>query len=232
LNSSRRTLLHAGVAATAMAAASAAGSLLRPHELIADQLPPMDLAGGIPTSFGDWQQSTSGTQAIVNPQVESALQSIYSQLFNRTYYDARHRHLVMLAIAYGRQQSDALAVHLPDICYPSQGFEVRETRRETLDLGTHSIPVRRLVTAAPRRPEPLTYWTTVGNQAADGTLQRKLIQMRYGLRGLVPDGLVFRVSSIGVEPDAEFLIQQQFVQALVKAVPESLRERLVGRPSP
>lgn len=213
-----------------MLAASATGSLLKPRELIADQLPPIDLAGSIPPVFGDWRQVSSGAQ-IVNPQVETALHDIYSQLLGRTYVNARTRRTVMLAIAYGRTQSDALAVHLPDVCYPSQGFDVRETRREMLDLGTHHIPVRRLVTEAPRRPEPLTYWTTVGDHAADGTLQRKLIQMRYGLRGQVPDGLVFRVSSIGSEADAEFLVQQQFVQDLAAAVPDTLRPRLFGGPS-
>ena len=55
--------------------------------------------------------------------------------------------------------------------------------------------------------------------------------MRYGLRGLVPDGLIFRVSSVGSEPEAEFRIQQEFVLDLVAAIPGSLRDRLVGRPS-
>ena len=43
---------------------------------------------------------------------------------------------------------------------------------------------------------------------ADGGLQRKLAQMHYGLRGLVPDGLVFRVSTIGDRFDEEFGLQQ------------------------
>ncbi len=207
-----------------MLAASAAGSLFKPRDLVADQLPAIDLAGNIPSIFGDWRQMLSGAQAIVNPQAEAALRDIYSQLLSRTYLHVRKQHAVMLAIAYGRNQSDTLAVHLPDICYPSQGFEVRQNRRGQLDVGSHRIPVRQLVTEAPRRQEPLTYWTTVGDEAADGGLRRKLVQMRYGLRGLVPDGLIFRVSSVGSEPEAEFRIQQEFVLDLVAAIPDSLRD--------
>ena len=106
---------------------------------------------------------------------------------------------------------------------------MRQARRETLDVGDHRIPVRKLVTASASRPEPLIYWTTVGDEVVDGTLQRKLVQMGYGLRGQVPDGLVFRVSSIGSEPDAEFRLQHEFVLTLVAVLPDSLRPRLVGR---
>ena len=70
------------------------------------------------------------------------------------------------------------------------------------------------------------------DNAADGGLQRKLAQMRYGMQGLVPDGLVFRVSSIGEAFDEEFRIQHEFVQALAAAVPTSLRRRLMGSERP
>lgn len=228
----RRDFMVRAVAASAlMGSASVAGTLLTPTKRIAEMWPPIDLEHGIPRSFGDWRLLAGGARAIVNPQTQAKLDDIYSELLNRNYVHDKTRRMVMLSIAYGRQQSDSLSVHLPDICYPAQGFEVREVRHVPLDVGGGQlIPVRRLVTEAPQRPEPLTYWTTVGERAADGGLQRKLEQMRYGLKGLVPDGLVFRVSSIGDQYDAEFGMQQAFVQALTAAVPAGLRRRLVGSP--
>jgi EpsI family protein len=218
------------VAASAlMGGASMAGTLLTPTRRMAELLPPIDLKGGIPDNAGAWQMSKGGLRAIVNPQTQTKLDDLYSELLSRSYEHAQTRRIVMLSIAYGREQSDGLSVHLPDICYPAQGFEVREVRHVSLDVGEGLlVPARRLVTQAPQRPEPLTYWTTVGERAADGGLQRKLAQMRYGLRGLVPDGLVFRVSSIGDRYDEEFELQQDFVRSLAAAVPPALRRRLMG----
>lgn len=228
----RALLLHAGAACALMSGASLAGSLLRPNVRMADQLPPIDLDKTIPDTFGEWHLLDTGVRTIVNPQTHTKLADIYSELLSRTYVNDKSGRAVMLSIAYGREQSDSLAVHLPDICYPSQGFELREVKRLQLDVGGgQHIPARRLITAAPQRPEPVTYWTTVGGLTADGSLQRKLAQMHYGVHGVVPDGLVFRVSSVGDQYDAEFLAQQQFVQALLVAVPASLRVRLVGSPT-
>jgi EpsI family protein len=219
-------MLHAGVAAAAMFAASATGSLLKPHELIADRLPPIDLAGSIPAAFGDWRVVTSGSQGIVNPgAIVLALHEIYSQLLNRTYVNTRTQRMVMLAVPTGAKQSDALAVHLPDVCYPRRASMC--TRRAASSwTSARIIPVRRLVTEAPRRPEPLTYWTTVGDRGRRRHAAAQADPDRFGMHGLVPDGLVFRVSSIGNEPDEEFRIQKERAGPVL-AIPESQRARFV-----
>jgi EpsI family protein len=196
---------------------------------MAELWPPIDLAHGVPKAFTGWRAVEGGLRSIVNPQAQAKLDEFYSELLTRSYVSDSSRRMVMLSIAYGREQSDTLAVHLPDVCYPAQGFEVREVRHVPLDVGDgHLVPARRLITQAPQRPEPLTYWTTVGERAADGGLQRKLAQMHYGMKGLVPDGLVFRVSTIGDQFDEEFRVQHEFVRALAEAVPLALRRRLMG----
>ena len=226
----RRGFMVRAVAASAlMGSASVAGALLTPTRRMAELWPPIDLAHGVPKAFVGWRTVEGGLRSIVNPQAQAKLDEFYSELLTRSYVSDSSRRMVMLSIAYGREQSDTLAVHLPDVCYPAQGFEVREVRHVPLDVGDgHLVPARRLITQAPQRPEPLTYWTTVGERAADGGLQRKLAQMHYGMKGLVPDGLVFRVSTIGDQFDEEFRVQHEFVRALAEAVPLALRRRLMG----
>jgi EpsI family protein len=78
------------------------------------------------------------------------------------------------------------------------------------------------------RSEPLTYWTTVGEQAVLGGINKKLVELRYGLRGEVPDGLLFRVSSIELNPREAYVVHDQFVRDLLAGVSPEVRQRLSG----
>ncbi len=78
------------------------------------------------------------------------------------------------------------------------------------------------------RVEPVTYWLTLGETVAATRTDRKLQQMRYGLRGIVPDGMLVRVSSIDRNADHAFTVQDQFLGDMVRAVPERYRSRVVG----
>ena len=95
----------------------------------------------------------------------------------------------MLSVAYTRDQSDNAGkqAHLPEICYPAQGFNI--SFRQPIDLETTYgvISATRLVAHAGARIEPITYWITVGEKAGNSNLKRKLKQLEYGFRGLVAD---------------------------------------------
>ena len=41
----------------------------------------------------------------------------------------------------------------------------------------------------------MTYWTMIGSKTALG-VEKKIAEMRYGMKGIIVDGLLFRVSSI------------------------------------
>jgi hypothetical protein len=47
-----------------------------------------------------------------------------------------------------------------------------------------------------------------------------LAQLRYGLTGKIPDGILVRVSSLGRYTDKELLKQADFIAALTGAVPQ------------
>jgi hypothetical protein len=59
----------------------------------------------------------------------------------------------------------------------------------------------------------------VGNDVASGVIDRQLIRLKYGLRGLVPDGALIRISTVGLPKDASFALQDQFIRDLLAAIP-------------
>lgn len=97
------------------------GAALRPNISLADESAPIDLKAMVPTAFGDWQEQLNLSNQIVDPQQQKKLDEIYSQTLSRTYIN-RQGYRIMLSIAYGKNQSDALQLHRPEICYPAQGF--------------------------------------------------------------------------------------------------------------
>ena len=91
------------------------------------------------------------------------------------------------------------------------------------------IMVRRLETQfGDSRYEPVTYWTIVGDQQSLGGWDRKLSEIRHGLRGEIVDGLLFRVSSIDRNSAQAFQLQDTFVKDIVAAMTPQARQQLAG----
>ncbi|WP_374588147.1 exosortase-associated protein EpsI, B-type [Ideonella dechloratans] len=225
-----KTDRRAVLAALLMLAAAAGAHWLAPTHLMSkERVPAVSLDGAIPDKFGDWRIDTYGSAGVVNPQQGETLKRIYSQTLSRTYVN-RQGHRVMLSIVYGEDQRDSMAVHYPEVCYPAQGFEVLRNRVDALNIAGRQLPVRRLLTKlGDSRPEPVTYWTTVGNELTLGGADKKRIELHYGLRGIVPDGMLFRVSSIGANSEVEFAIQDDFIRALLAQSDPGTLRWLVGQ---
>lgn len=208
--------------------ASAGARALTPHERLADRLGKLDLEADVPRQFGAWAVEPQQMMSVVNPQQEALLKEVYSQILSRTYRHA-DGYRIMLAIAYGGDQRETLAAHYPEACYPAQGFKLRAEQIGHIEAGGGSVPVRRLDTAfGSARLEPVTYWVMVGEQAVLGGYKKKLVDLRYTLRGLIPDGLLFRVSSIDGDTKGAYARQEQFIVNLLGATRPEPRLRLAG----
>lgn len=210
-----------------MAATSVAAWKLTPHILLADQQPALKLEAIVPTQFGEWKALEHADVTIPNPQQEKVIRSIYTETLSRVYVNAKGE-AVMLSMAYGRDQSDGTAVHYPEVCYPAQGFTVNRTEILPLPIADRTIRVKRLLTSQGDRVEPLTYWTTVGTKTVLSGMAYKLAQFDYGFKGLIPDGMIVRASSIGNDADGQYQLQQRFLTDLVRAVPDTYRNRVAG----
>jgi len=210
-----------------MFAAVGMAMVLKPTHKIADDRPQIDLETLIPKTFGDWKIDETITPLIANPEQEALIKKVYSQTLTRTYVNARGER-IMLSIAYGSEQRDGMAVHKPEICYPAQGFQILKNTMGTLSTGEGGIPVKRLVATQGQRIEPITYWTTVGDDIAGTGLKWRLQQLKYGLTGQIPDGLLFRVSSIQADDAAAYQTQDAFARDLIKVLSPSGRQRIIG----
>src|SRR5690242_6550983 len=143
-----------------MLAASGLALALRPSQKIAADSRSVDLETMIPRTFGEWRAEPQNSLQMVDPQQQQMIAKIYTQTLNRTYVN-KSGYRIMLAIAYGEDQRDAMQVHYPEICYPAQGFVLHEKQAATLPTKAGPIPITRILTSLGPRSEPVTYWTTV-----------------------------------------------------------------------
>lgn len=215
-----------------MFAAAGMALALKPTTKIADAGPAVDLEVLIPKTFGDWKIDATIVPLIANPEQEALINKIYNQTLTRTYVNSRNER-IMLSIAYGGDQSDNMAVHKPEVCYPAQGFQIlRSPTVSTFTSVDGSIPVKRLVATQGQRIEPITYWTTVGDTVAISGTKWKLQQLKYGLTGKIPDGLLFRISSIQADDAKAYQTQDAFARDMLKAMSPEGRQRIIGNLTP
>lgn len=201
---------------------------ITPSEDIADQHYPLNLESLIPREFDGWKIVDSGANLVVNPEVTGEINRIYSQTLSRIYINS-HGDLVMLSIAYGRDQRTDLQVHRPEVCYLSSGFKVGKLTKTFVDTTFGRIPVMHLVAKQGNRNEPITYWIRIGDFVARDWFEQKSATLTYMLNGKIPDGLLFRVSTISNDVPESFHIQQQFLTSVLQAVRSDYRHWLVGR---
>ena len=220
---SRRSIVLA-----ALMGGTAVGALaLRPGQRTAAATGGLQLESLVPTEFGPWKTVREAGTQVVNPQTQQLLDKLYSQILSRTYVDASG-YRVMLSLAYGDDQRGGLQAHRPEVCYPAQGFKVRTALDGPLPTPFGTLNVRRLETDLGPRIEPITYWLTVGDTIIRNTWEKRLAEIRLGLTGQIPDGLLFRVSSIDGDPKRAFAAQQRFTADLLAAVSPTARKQLSG----
>ncbi len=222
-----RLTRRAALAGLAMVGTAGLSNALVPRRRMADSRPPFKLDEAVPKQFAGWVLDPRGGGVVVNPQTEALLKRLYTETLERTYARGPGER-VMLSIAYGADQSDAsLQMHYPEVCYPAQGFQMISERTDRLDVAQASIPVKRLVTQYGQiRHEPVTYWTVVGDHLSLGVLDKRLIEIRHGLRGEIVDGILVRISSVGTDDQRAFSLQDQFARDLIAALSPSARQRL------
>ena len=215
------------ILAALMGAASVGAVVARPSTKAADVGPAIVLEQIVPEKFGDWHEERQSQVQMVNPQTKELLDKLYSQILTRTYVNA-DGYKIMLSLAYGSDQRGGMQAHKPEVCYPAQGFTLKSNQPGMLATVFGEIPVRRLDTNLGARQEPVTYWFTVGNQAVGGTIYKRLVEMRYGLTGQIPDGLLFRASSIDPDPARAYRAHEQFVNQMLQSISPVERQRLSG----
>lgn len=217
------------VVVVALMATSFAGAVAwRPTVHLADQRPKVDLEGMFPKQFADWAMDQRMPVQLVSPDTAALLNKIYNQTLSRTYVNGLGER-IMLSVAYGGDQSDGTRAHRPEVCYPAQGFQILERSQAAIDVGDHPLRVQRLVSKLGSRTEPISYWVTVGSRVALSGTEQKLAQLSYSVQGIIPDGMLVRISSIDDDAARAYRRHQAFIVAMAKAIPQGVLPQVVGR---
>jgi len=222
-----RVRLHAVAVSICLVAASVLGHVAKPTIHLADQQQHLDLEQLFPKRIGAWVVDTNQPVSIISPDVKALLDKLYAQTLTRTYVNPEGVR-IMLSVAYGGDQSDATRAHRPDVCYPAQGFDILSSGVGEVALQSGRLPVRRMVAKLGGRIEPVTFWFAVGEYTAVSGQDQKLAQLRYGLRGIIPDGMLVRVSSINSDERAAYASQADFISSLKQAMPQASAGRVFG----
>ena len=221
--------LKAVLALLLMLAAFAGAHAWRPTARLADTRPKVELETMFPKAFGDWRVDDRMPVQLISPDTQAMLNKIYNQTLSRTYINTQGDR-IMLSVAYGGDQSDATRAHRPEVCYPAQGFQINSKQDGAVNLGNQSLRVRRLVSQLGNRIEPITYWITVGERITLSGTEQKLAQLSYSVRGVVPDGMLVRVSSIDADAGKAYRAHEAFVADMARAVPVALQAQVIGKP--
>ena len=138
----------------------------------------------------------------------------------------------MLCVAYGSEQSPALQVHRPEVCYAAGGFRIEDVHGAQIELAARRLPVTRLWASMPGRSEPITYWIVLGDRVVADSGAFRWRQVMSGLRGEIGDGMLVRVSSIGRDAQAGYRTHARFASALSAVIPGAYHDRVLGAGTP
>lgn len=216
--------VHIILASLAILGAAVMAVVLTPRQLMARTANAPSLESVIPKQFGTWKYVPEVSP--VRPadpegvELDPSIGKIYSQEVGRGYTDGRGN-VVMLMVAYGPVQNYRLKSHRPEICYTAAGFRIFDKADTTVRFSERAAPITmtRLIAERESRYEPVSYWIRVGNDITNGVVGHQLSRLKYGLRGMIPDGALIRVSTVGLPREVSFQLQDQFIRDLLAAIP-------------
>ncbi len=220
---SRREFLIGGACALTAGAAYAATPRERMSLLGKEKLEAL-----IPRAFGRWSELPSN--GIVVPQSDDSLAArLYAQTVTRMFVNNSDGTSVMALFAYGDTQSDQLQLHRPEVCYPAFGFAVVESLAVDIQLAKGAvIPARRLTAQSAIRNEHVAYWTRIGEYLPQSGDDQRSAKLRTAFQGIIPDGILVRISNLEATADSGFAVNQRFVEQLISAMPKQGLPALVG----
>ena len=204
---------------------------LTPRVTWYDRLGRPDYQAIVPASFGDWVNLGDAAAGVVSPTQGEALRTVYSQVVSRTYVHKPTGRRIMLSVAYGAVQQGATQLHRPESCYSSQGFAIKSLSRDRLIVGARSLGIFRMTAVIGSRNEQVTYWIRMGDRVLGGApYELGLTRMAMGLKGIVADGLLFRVSEISPLAQDSDPLEDRFVMDLLRVLSPGQQAMLIGAP--
>lgn len=181
----------------------------------------------VPVAIGPWRYVTADGVVVARAEEDIPTDG-YDQLVRRTY-EAPGRPSIMLLLAYGSTQGGSLQLHRPETCYPGQGFRLYAFDEPNLTFaGAGPVHGRRFTARRDDRVERLVYWTRIGAEFPRNTAQEYHAILTRVLAGVVPDGILVRISTLGDNIRESDRAIDEFAGAMVAALPDGGRRILLG----
>ena len=219
---SRRAALIGIASGLAATSAYALKPRREEHRLIKARL--KDL---IPMSVGPWRYGNAEGLVVARPEEALPTQG-YDQLVGRTY-EAPGRPKIMLLVAYGSTQGAALQLHRPETCYPGQGFGLSDFSEPDFQFAPgRPVHARRFTASRDERVERLIYWTRIANSFPRNTAGEYRAILASVLSGIVPDGILVRISTITPDIAAADKAIDKFAADLIRATSTAGQQILLG----
>jgi EpsI family protein len=175
----------------------------------------------VPKTIGPWKfVAASGLVVPPNDQLSRA---IYSNLLTRVYADGQNPP-VMLLVAQSGSQTGVLQIHRPEICYTAGGYHISAVNPQPIQVGSTIVPANSMDASADGIVEHVIYWTRVGDRMPASWKQQRLAVAEQNIRGIVPDAILVRVSTVTEDASSARKTLQAFVRALIGSLPANRRD--------
>lgn len=209
-----------------LAAASGIAQARLPVPVV-PRIAPKPFDAMIPKRVGSFTfNSESG---LVLPPSDALSARLYDNLVTRTYSSPTGEG-VMLLIAYNNKQDGVLQIHRPEICYPAGGYTLTPVRPIDVPIaGAEALPSQIFAATSEARNEVVLYWTRVGDQFPRRWIEQRWAVAEANLRGIVPDGVLVRVSAISNDFGETTPMLSTFIRDLHSASETRMRRLLFGQ---
>jgi len=174
----------------------------------------------VPKTIGRWDFVTAS--GLVIPPEDDFEKTLYSEVLTRVYSDNQGSP-IMLLLAQNGGQTGFLQIHRPEVCYTAGGYQISAVTPHPIRVGSTTVPANRMDASAGGPTEHVIYWTRVGNEVPASWRQQKLAVAEQNLRGLIPDAILVRVSTVNDDADAALATIDEFVRAMLQSIPPSRR---------
>jgi EpsI family protein len=165
---------------------------------------------------------------LVLPPSDALSDRLYDNLVTRTYSNPAGQ-VVMLLIAYNNKQDGVLQIHRPETCYPAGGYTLTEVAPIDVPMQQQAVLPGQVFGAwSDERNEVVLYWTRVGERFPRRWLDQRWAVAEANLRGIVPDGVLVRVSTIGNDIGRITPVLTGFIGDLHRASGDRMRGLLFG----
>lgn len=190
-----------------------------------DYLGKAKLEDVVPKTIGKWKfVAASG---LVVPPEDQLSKAIYSQMLTRVYFDGENPP-IMLLVAQSGSQTGVLQIHRPEFCYTAGGYRLSPAPPQQIPIGPKVLTTTSLDATAEGRTEHIAYWTRVGDRMPLSWKGQRWAVAEQNLRGIIPDAILIRISSVNPDAGAARAAIEGFTRAMVESVAPNWRSVFVA----